>query len=95
MPPKSPHRPEALTALIGALATRFNKRVGVIRTALKDADIEEWGKVQRIDSDAGDIMWSSSLRVTQDDGRDATFVRVSLLPTNLLRFENFIDNIVV
>jgi hypothetical protein len=49
----------------------------VIKKALDNAEIEEWGKVQRIDSDAGDIMRSSSLVVTQDDGRDATFVHVS------------------
>ena len=77
LPPKSPDWPTAITALIGALATRFDQQVGVIRRALNNAEIEEWGKVQRIDSEAGDIMRSSCLGVTQDDGRDATFVRVS------------------
>jgi hypothetical protein len=76
LPPKSPTRPTNLTALIGALVTRFNATVGVIRRVIKDAVVEEWGKVQRIDSEAGDTMRSSGLGATRDDSRDATFVRV-------------------
>jgi hypothetical protein len=76
-PPKLPNRPTSLATLTGALATRFNSKVGIIKQQLEKAIIEEWGKVQRIDSDAGDTMVSSSLRAMQDDSHDATFVRVS------------------
>jgi hypothetical protein len=72
-----------LTALIGALATRFKTKISVIKQHLDSAVVEEWGKVQRVDSDAGDIMTSSTLRVTRDDSRDATFVRVCVIETYL------------
>lgn len=77
LPPKSPERPADLTALIGALATRFNVTIGVVKRHLRTADIEEWGKVQRIDSDEGDVMRTAHLGSVRDDSRDATFVRVS------------------
>jgi len=38
-------------ALIGALLTRFTSRVGLVSAVIKEAEIEEWGKVQRIDSE--------------------------------------------
>jgi hypothetical protein len=65
-----------MTAIAGALATRFDASLGLVRQHLVHADIEEWGKVRRIDSDAGDTMQASSLRVARDDTRDATHVRV-------------------
>lgn len=78
LPPKSPHRPTDLAVLIGALVTQFDSCVGIVRAALQEAEIEEWGKVQQIDSEAGDTMWSSSLGVTQNDRHDATFVCVGI-----------------
>jgi hypothetical protein len=51
----------------------------VVRTAIKNAEIKEWGKVQQIDTEAGDTIWSSGLGVVQDDRRDATFVCVSII----------------
>lgn len=47
-----------------------------VNKALKDAIIEEWGKVRRIDSDEGDTMRSCSLGSIAEDARDATHVRV-------------------
>ena len=44
---------------------------------LQQAQIKEWGKVQRVDSDAGDMIYSSGLTTLDADRRDATFVRVS------------------
>ncbi|KAI9433386.1 hypothetical protein H4582DRAFT_1819870, partial [Lactarius indigo] len=43
--------------------------------------IEEWGKVQRVDSEAGDTIHSSGLQVMRPtaDCRDATFVRYMML----------------
>lgn len=60
----------------------------MIRKALNNAGIEEWGKVQRIDSEAGDIVWSSCLDGSQDGRRDATFVcvRFFLLKIFFLKF---------
>jgi hypothetical protein len=63
---------------VAALSTRFQKPVGTIRRHLNDAVIEEWGKVRRIDSDAGDTMSASLLGTSRDDSRDATYVRVRL-----------------
>ncbi|KAJ7588304.1 hypothetical protein C8J56DRAFT_786059, partial [Mycena floridula] len=80
LPPRAPERPDVSTLkpLIGALATRFNVTVNIIRTALKDAMIEEWGRVQRIDSAAGDVIRSSSLGTIREDSRDATYVRYEM-----------------
>ncbi|THU93897.1 hypothetical protein K435DRAFT_820122 [Dendrothele bispora CBS 962.96] len=90
LPPKNPDRPaiNTLCLLIGALVTRFTvdsnvygaARVtpGVVKRFLADAHIQEWGKVQRIDSDEGDIMRASEVGKTRDDSRDASFVRYEM-----------------
>ena len=65
-----------MTAIASALATRFDAGVRLVRQHLECAEIEQWGKVRRIDSDAGDTMHASSLRIPRDDTRDATYVRV-------------------
>jgi hypothetical protein len=64
-------------SITAALSTRFGLRVPTIRKHLHQARIEEWGKVQRVDSDAGDTIHSSGLMTLTADRRDATFVRVS------------------
>ena len=64
-------------SITAALLTRFGLHVSTIRKYLKHARIEEWGKVQRIDSDVGDLVHSSGLMKPTADHRDATFVRVS------------------
>ncbi|KAJ7177283.1 hypothetical protein C8R43DRAFT_872399 [Mycena crocata] len=46
---------------------------------MKYATVEEWGKVRRVDSEAGDTMRSCSLGVTAEDTRDATYVRYEML----------------
>lgn len=50
-----------------------------ITVALRNAVIEEWGKVRRTDSEEGDTMRSCSLGTSAEDARDATYVRVSAL----------------
>jgi hypothetical protein len=65
-----------MNAIASALATRFDSGIRLVRQHLANAEIEEWGKVRRIDSDAGDTMRSSSLGISRDDARDATYVRV-------------------
>ncbi|KAJ7475357.1 hypothetical protein B0H11DRAFT_2033961, partial [Mycena galericulata] len=49
--------------------------MAIVNAALKNAIVEEWGKVRRVDSEAGDTMRSCSLGVTAEDARDATYVR--------------------
>jgi hypothetical protein len=68
-----------MTWIASALATRFDTNIRLIREHLNTAIVGEWGKVCRIDSDAGDTMHASSMSVPQDDSRDATFVRVWLI----------------
>ncbi|KAJ6607075.1 hypothetical protein B0H10DRAFT_2228290 [Mycena sp. CBHHK59/15] len=53
-----------------------------------DALVEEWGKVRRTDSDAGDTMWSHSLCNFTEDSRDATYVRYEMLVDRNTRFRN-------
>lgn len=48
----------------------------MLRPHLDIAQIEEWGKIRRVDSEAGDTMRASSLGIKRDDSRDASFVRV-------------------
>ncbi|KAJ7017345.1 hypothetical protein C8F04DRAFT_1215111 [Mycena alexandri] len=81
IPPKSPARPDArhIKPIAAAMSTRLNIPVGRVITALQEATIEEWGKVQRIDSEAGDTMRSCSLGVVAEDSRDATYVRYEML----------------
>ncbi|KAF7326779.1 hypothetical protein MVEN_02597100 [Mycena venus] len=70
--------------VIGALATRFNKSGKFVkRDILKDADITEWTKIQRVDSEAGDTMVASmspsSALSNREDLRNPTFVRYEML----------------
>jgi hypothetical protein len=52
--------------------------MGPISKALKHAIVEDWGKVRRTDSEAGDTMRSCSVGTFTEDSRDATYVRVRL-----------------
>ena len=78
LPPKSQARPanHLIACIAGALATRFDTDVATVKRHLRSLEIEEWGKVRRVDSDAGDTMIASSLVVPRDDTRDATYIRV-------------------
>ncbi|KAJ6548382.1 hypothetical protein B0H19DRAFT_953115, partial [Mycena capillaripes] len=81
LPPKLSLRPDAdqLKSVAAALATRFSVEVKQVKKALKTVEIEEWGKVRRIDSDEGDTMKSSTVGSVAEDSRDATFVRYEML----------------
>jgi hypothetical protein len=78
LPPKVNNRPapNLINGIAAALATRFDIQVKVLRPHLDAAQMEQWGKIRCIDSEAGDTMRASSLGVKCDDSRDATFVRV-------------------
>jgi hypothetical protein len=77
--PRSQTRPadHLIAGIAAALATRFDVDIHLVKDHLKNASIEEWGKVRRVDSDAGDTMRASSMIVAQDDTRDATYVWVN------------------
>jgi len=85
LPPKSPNRPAAnlINNIAAALATRFNVHIATVRPFLDTALIEEWGKIHRVDSDAGDTMHASSIGTIRDDSWDATYVRVWLFDLQL------------
>jgi len=63
---------------VAALATRFDVSVPDIRRSLKENIIEEWGKVKRTDSDAGDTMHAFTMVKQGEDHRDASYVRVRM-----------------
>jgi hypothetical protein len=63
--------------ILVCLATWYDKTVGAVRRHLSISDIEVWGKVQIVGG--GDTMVASSLvKTSQDDSRNATYVRVSI-----------------
>ncbi|KAG6848511.1 hypothetical protein H0H93_016416 [Arthromyces matolae] len=49
-----------------------------VRACLRKATIIEWGKVKRVDSDAGDTMRTVGLGTPTEDARDASFVRYEM-----------------
>jgi hypothetical protein len=72
-----------------------------VKECFAGADIEEWGRVRRIDSEAGDTIRAlSMISGGEVDMRDATFVRVRphlLYPPpvtykGLIQYEMFVDN---
>ncbi|KAI9434899.1 hypothetical protein H4582DRAFT_1818363 [Lactarius indigo] len=71
--------------IAAALSTRFGLHVSVIRKYLQQANIEEWGKVRRVDSEAGDTIHSSGLMKPTADRQDATFVRYVMLVDRFAR----------
>lgn len=90
LPPKAPARPppNQIRSIAAALSTRSGKKMLAVNNALKNAIVEEWGKVRRVDSEAGDTMRSCSLGLTAEDMRDATYVRVSSNCDSLLIIAN-------
>ncbi|KAJ7666787.1 hypothetical protein DFH06DRAFT_984464 [Mycena polygramma] len=81
LPPKSSIRPDSnqLKTIAVALSTRTGASMRDVNRALRDATVDEWGKVRRVDSDEGDTMRSCSLGTIADDSRDATYVRYEML----------------
>ncbi|KAJ7362705.1 hypothetical protein DFH08DRAFT_910807 [Mycena albidolilacea] len=87
---ESPIRPNTNTirSIAIALSTRTGSKIGSITKALKDAVIEEWGKVRRIDSEAEDTMRSCSVGILAEDSRDATYVRYEMLVDQIALYRN-------
>ena len=72
-----------LKSITAVLLTQFGVHISTIWKYPQQATIEEWGKVQQINSDAGDIIHSSGLMKPSADHWDATFVWVSHTLLNL------------
>lgn len=64
--------------IAGASATRFDVKYAEAKVEkhLRNAYIEQWAQVRRIDTDEGDTMNTSTLAPIRDDSRDSTCVRV-------------------
>lgn len=70
------------------LQTRYGKGAAAIRRHLPKENIDQYGKVRRLDG--GDMMHASLLVHSPEDGRDTTFVRVCPFTTPTL-FSKLID----
>ena len=57
-------------------ATRFSQNVNTVRRYLKQENITQWARVQRLAG--GDLMYASELFIQAEDRRDATYVRVCI-----------------
>ncbi|KAF9023214.1 hypothetical protein BDZ89DRAFT_1093121 [Hymenopellis radicata] len=59
----------------------------IVRRHLANADVQEYGKIRRIDSEAGDTIWSNAASRSREDKRDATFVRYEMIVDKRARFQ--------
>ncbi|KAJ3501992.1 hypothetical protein NLJ89_g9087 [Agrocybe chaxingu] len=77
LPPRLEERPPSniINNICAALATRADVKITQVRPFVQRAEITQWGKVRRIDSDEGDTFRASSLMTVRDDSRNASFVR--------------------
>ncbi|KAJ3498860.1 hypothetical protein NLJ89_g10165 [Agrocybe chaxingu] len=80
LPPHVRERPPSnlINNICAALATRADVKITQIRPFLQRAEIEQWGKVRRVDSEEGDTFRASSRTTVRDDSRNASFVRYEL-----------------
>jgi hypothetical protein len=71
---------DAPPALEGAFVTRFNskKDLKAIRSLLKTASMDCWGRLRRVDTEAGDTIRAAAIVPNQEDSRDASFVKVRI-----------------
>ncbi|KIJ64977.1 hypothetical protein HYDPIDRAFT_89555 [Hydnomerulius pinastri MD-312] len=79
LPPHSsePLVPSLFRKVINALATHYNSTVTVVRAVCAQAQIDQWGKVRRLDG--GDTMHAAACIGAREDMRDATYVRYETL----------------
>jgi hypothetical protein len=56
--------------------TRFSQNVNTVRWYLKQENITQWARVQRLAG--GDFMYASELFIQAEDRRDATYVQVCI-----------------
>ena len=79
LPPQRPSStiPQAVENKIAIhFATRFSQNVNTVRRYLKQENITQWARVQRLAG--GDLMYASELFIQAEDRRDATYVRVCM-----------------
>ncbi|KIJ69616.1 hypothetical protein HYDPIDRAFT_106255 [Hydnomerulius pinastri MD-312] len=75
-----------LLKILKALATRFDVPLATVKRHVSHADVEQWGKVRRLDG--GDTMLAAELAQVQPDSRDATFIRYEALVDRHARQRN-------
>ena len=63
----------SMTRLTAALSTLFNVQIGTMRKIVP-LELEQWGKVRRVDGEGADTMLAAELCKSADDRRDATYV---------------------
>lgn len=64
--------------ILACLVTRFDIARNILQSVVKlDQPVMQYGKVTRLEG--GDLMVGRDLVTETDDGRDASFVRVSLV----------------
>ncbi|KAF7964582.1 hypothetical protein HWV62_5467 [Athelia sp. TMB] len=91
LPPRNKSRPAnniINKQIAPALATRYGIKVSVINQQIKCAEIEEWGKIRRVDSDAGDTISTYSMSGERDDARDSSFIRYQMYEDKQERYRN-------
>lgn len=63
--------------IVGALATRYDCHPGMVAPFLPQSLVDAYGRLRQTFSEAGETMIASSLvRVSAEDSRDASYVRV-------------------
>lgn len=89
LPPNSIDQPITsgmMRSIHNALGTRFKKPSPEVQAAMKSegvvVTIEQWGKVQRVDTTVGGLIRAADSGVQGEDSRDASWVRVSVLTVN-------------
>lgn len=70
---------DTLGRIAAALATQFSVSVAVAKAFLRNLQVEQWGKVHRVNSTEGDTMRASIMGSTRDDSHDVSHVCVCTL----------------
>ncbi|KZP33936.1 hypothetical protein FIBSPDRAFT_943038 [Athelia psychrophila] len=65
---------DTLGRIAAALATQFSVSVAVAKAFLRNLQVEQWGKVHRVNSTEGDTMRASIMGSTRDDSHDVSHI---------------------
>ncbi|KAI4293859.1 hypothetical protein K525DRAFT_213980 [Schizophyllum commune Loenen D] len=80
LPPlsNSPISHSALDSITSALATRFDRHVREVRPHVRKAEIVQYGRVRRVDSDEGDTIRAVQIVAPREDSREASYIRYQM-----------------
>lgn len=73
-----PHRFQSSKRKRKGKQTAPRVTIAQAKKAVRDAEVVEWGKVKRVDSEEGDTIYASALHTLLHDSREASFVWVGL-----------------